>query len=34
MGDNMFIHSSSGLGGIHTSTLTERWLKILVGIRR
>ncbi len=34
MGNGSFIHSSSGNGGVGIDTLSERWLRILINIRR
>ncbi len=34
MGNGHFIHSSSGLSGIYTSPLNDRWMRILVNVRR
>ncbi|MGI8923893.1 MAG: C40 family peptidase [Fimbriimonadales bacterium] len=34
MGNGHFIHSSSGLNGIYTSALNDRWMRILINVRR
>ena len=34
MGNGYFIHSSSGRNGVYTDALSERWLKILINVRR
>lgn len=34
MGNGSFIHSSSGNGGVGINTLNEKWLRILINIRR